>query len=166
MRAKKGRSTGKERKTASAYGSTPKQTGNKVSWKGNLRHGSHGEDAARPWRRKWTKRTVKVRQAKISGAGIEAIVREWRRSLLRSYRQANLSLDDITAEIGLTRQGLARLLVKQKTRPLFDTFVRTCLILAEGEYGFTISVEGWEFQLRWSFARGNSCCVSSPGTRA
>ena len=100
-------------------------------------------------KRKWTKRKVRVRRAVVSEEGVRRIVREWRRWLLGAYRERNLSLEDVAAEIGATRQGFSKLLQFADRRFLFDTFVRGCFLRREAETGFAIAVEGWKYQLRW-----------------
>ena len=93
-------------------------------------------------KRQWTKRKVRVREAVVSEEGVRRIVREWRRWLWGAYRAMNLSLEDVAAEIGATRQGFSKLLRLQDTRFLFDTFVRACFLRREAETGFAIVVEG------------------------
>ena len=56
------------------------------------------------------------------------------------YRAMNLSLEDVAAEIGATRQGFSKLLRWPGARFLFDTFVRGCFLRREAETGFTIVV--------------------------
>ena len=126
--------------------------------------GGKGKTTRKPKKRKWTKRAVRVRV--VSEEGIERIVREYRRWLWREYRARNLSLEDVAAEIGATRQGFSNLLVQRDSRFFFDTFLRTCFLRREVETGLAIVVEGWKVQLRWTVERYNRGCVSSSDGRA
>ena len=81
-----------------------------------------------------------LRRAVVSDEAIRRIVREWRRWLWGAYRRMNLSLEDVAAEIGATRQGFSKLLRWPDARFLFDTFVRACFLRREVKTGFTIVV--------------------------
>ena len=116
-------------------------------------------------KRQWTKRKVRVREAVVSEEGVRRIVREWRRWLWGAYRGMNLSLEDVAAEIGATRQGFSKLLRFADRRFLFDTFVRGCFLRREAETGFAIVVEDWKYQLRWTVERCNGGCLSSTDGR-
>lgn len=117
-------------------------------------------------KRKWTKRKVKGREAVVSEDGIEAIIRAYRQWLWDAYRRFDLSLEDVAAEIGATRQGFTKLLTRPKSRLFLDTFLQTCFLRREVETGFTVVVEGWKYQLRWTIERCNRGCVSSTNGRA
>ena len=97
----------------------------------------------------------------VSDEAIRRIVREWRRWLWGAYRGMNLSLEDVAAEIGATRQGFSKLLRLPDARFLFDSFLRACFLRRGAETGFTVAAEGWKYQLRWTVERCNRGCLSS-----
>lgn len=126
--------------------------------------GRDGKAKGRGWKkRRWTKRGVRVREAVITKEGIKAIIRAYRQWLWAEYRRQNLSLNDVAAEIGVTRQGFSKLLSRTRSRLFFDTFLQACFLQREVETGFTIVVEGWKYELRWTITRCNCGCLSSNG---
>ena len=147
-----------------------RSVGGKNGGKKGGENGSKGGNGAKGGRRgkkrKWTKRKVRVRAAVVSEEAIRLIVGEWRRWLWAAYRARDLSLQDVAAEIGATRQGLAKLLARRRSRFFFDSFLRACFLRREAETGFTIAAEGWKYQLRWTVERCNRGCLSSIERRA
>lgn len=131
------------------------------------REATKGQGTTKVWKRRaWTKRKVRAREGVVSEEGIRVIVRAYWQWLWEAYRRRDLSLEDVAAEIDATRQGFTKLLRRPRGRLFFDTFLRTTFVLREVETGFTIVVDGWKYQLRWTITRCNCGCVSSPDGRA
>ena len=100
-------------------------------------------------------------EAVVSEAMINAVEKAFYDWVWAEYRACALPVEDVAVQIGLTRQGLTKVLRRECKKMQFTTFVRACFLKRDGEFRIAIDAEGWKMGLRWAIEQGNSSCVSS-----
>lgn len=102
----------------------------------------------------------------VSGQVIDLVQKAFFDWLWQAYRGRKLPVGDIAAEVGLTRQGLTKVLKRESKKMQFATFLQACFVRPGVDSGITIAAEGWKIELRWAIERSNGSCLSNGEARA
>lgn len=114
-------------------------------------------------RRKRRKNPPKVQRV-VSDEMVAAVQKAFFDWLWAAFAERDLPVEDVAEEIGLKRQGLAKVLRRKSKAVRFATMVRTIFVHPEKRMRIAIAVEGWKIEICGTIEQSNDRYVSGDGT--